>query len=155
MSEETNDAPTGEDVSLEQAEAAARQAGADADDREETAIAWAEVIETPALALNEETFRGQLGKAFEIELGQNDLAVTLEDVASLGRPADTLGEGAPGARSAFSLIFRGSEARAVLPEGFYRVRNEALGELEMCLQPVEAEDAEEGKWIPQFEAVFN
>jgi hypothetical protein len=147
----TDQEPKGENVSIEQVDEVARQAARDADDREEQAVDWAELIETPCLKLTEESFAGRVGQRFEIELGQRDAQVELKQVTHIGAGIE-LGAGAP-VRSRFSLVFRGYSARANLPEGIYRLRHEELGEFEVHLRPTQSMGDHEPN-NPHLEALF-
>ncbi len=153
MTDQTQE-PKGEDVSLEQVAEVAAQAAADADEREEQAIDWKEIIETPALSMTEETFAGRVGQRFEIELGQHDAQVELKEVNHLADGPD-LGADSRGAKTHFSLVFQGHTPRANLPEGIYRLRHEELGEFEIYLRPTlrETPDAQQ-PMTPHLEAVF-
>ena len=147
--------PQYENVTLEQVAEAAQQADADADEREEIAVDWNELIETPALAMTEEAFADRVAQRFEIELGLNDAQVELREVNHLGEAPD-LGEGAHGAKTHFSLVFRGYGPRANLPEGIYRLRHEELGELELYLRPTQRESTDpQQPESPHLEAVFS
>ena len=144
--------PKYENVPLEQVAEVAKQAAADADEREEVACNWTELIETPALKMTEETFADYVGQRFEIDLGQRSVQVVLEEVNRLGDAPD-LGEGAAGARTHFSLVFQGHSPRALLPEGIYRLCHEELGELELHLRPIQGHDAD--PTLPHLEAIFS
>lgn len=56
---------------------------------------------------------------------------------------------AEGARESFSVLFRADRER-ILPQGMYRLENEALGALEMFIVPLEP-DAEGAR----YEAIFS
>ncbi len=147
--------PAGENVSIEQVAEVARQAAADADDREEQAIDWSEVIEIPASKMTEETFSGRIGQRFEIELGVNDAQVELKTVTRLSDGID-LGAGAPAARPHYSVVFQGYGPRANLPEGIYRLRHEELGEFEVYLRPTQPATADaQDSMKPHLEATFS
>ncbi len=146
---------TGENVSLDQATEALKQAAADADDREEEAIDWSEVIEIPTSAMTEETFSDRIGQRFEIELGLHDAQVELKTVTRLSDGID-LGAGAPAARPHFSVVFQGHGPRANLPEGIYRLRHEDLGEFEVYLRPTQPAAADtQDATQPHLEATFS
>ncbi len=142
--------PEGGDVPIEQVEEVAKQAAADADDREEQEIDWTELIETPALKITEETFTDRVGQRFEIKLGQRDVQVELTRVNHLGEGI-ACGEGAP-TRSHFAVVFRGYTPRANLPEGIYRLSHEELEEFEVYLRPTQGAGDDPGS--PHLEAVF-
>lgn len=75
-------------------------------------------------------FAGCVGTAFDIDLGQNSLALTLAEARPLPE------SGFPGMRrSPFSLMFR-SGSQIVLPQKMYKLKNATLGSLEMFLVPV-------------------
>ncbi len=146
--------PAGENVSLEQAAEALQQAAADADDREDQAIDWNEVIEIPASKMTEETFSERVGQRFEIELGLHDAQVELKAVTRLNDGID-LGANAPGARPHFSVVFQGQGPRANLSEGIYRLRHEELGEFEIYLRPTQPANAgAQDATRPHLEATF-
>ena len=127
----------GKNVPLEKIAECASQAEADADDREEIACDWKELIETPAMAMTEETFAGRVGQRFVIALGQQDVQVEVKEVKHLGEAPD-LGGGGP-TRAPFSLLFKGHSPRALLPEGIYRLCHEEMGEFELHLRPAQRE----------------
>lgn len=141
-----------EKVTFAQAEAACKAAAEAADEREELAVNFGDLLDTPLSQLSQESFEPLVGQAFEIEMGIKDLMVDLKEVNSLGDAVKIEGESAP-VRAPFSVVFQGRSTRALLPAGFYRMRNPALGEFEIYLSVTEPEGHDENK--PLLEAVFN
>lgn len=77
-----------------------------------------------------QTFAGRAGETFNLALGDSDMPLTLTEASPL--PADPY----PGMlREPFALIFR-SSSPIVLPQRIYRLRNAALGALEIFLVPI-------------------
>ncbi|MFD9901590.1 DUF6916 family protein [Mesorhizobium sp. NPDC059025] len=75
-------------------------------------------------------FTGCVGSAFDIELGESSVALTLAEARPLPET------GFPGMRrSPFSLIFR-SGSQVVLPQKLYKLKNATLGQMEIFLVPV-------------------
>ncbi len=144
--------PKYERVTLEDADAACKAAAEAADEREDLLINFGDVMDTPLSKLSQESFEPLVGQAFEIEMGIKDLMVDLKEVNSLGKAIEIEGAGAP-VRAPFSVVFQGRSTRALLPEGFYRMRNPVLGEFEIYLSVTEPEGHDENK--PLLEAVFN
>lgn len=91
-----------------------------------------------------EQFAPRVGEGFDLDLGENGLAMTLVEVAPL--PVHVF----PGMmRAPFALLFRSASA-LVLPQRIYRLKNAALGSLDVFLVPV-ARDATG----TVYQAVFN
>lgn len=77
-----------------------------------------------------ETFAGRAGETFELTMGDNSLPLTLTEVTPL--PARPF----PGMmRAPFSLVFR-SSTQVVLPQRIYRLKNAAMGALDIFLVPI-------------------
>ncbi|MDR3508550.1 MAG: hypothetical protein P4L64_11680 [Caulobacteraceae bacterium] len=95
--------------------------------------------------LQTETFAPHVGEAFDIAMGEATTPLTLVQVRPLGAGAAIRGM----LRSPFSLLFR-SASLIVLPQRTYRLRNAALGALDIFLVPVGRD--REGV---VYEAVFN
>lgn len=94
--------------------------------------------------LQTENFAPRVGESFDMQLGETATPLTLVQVRPL--PAHPY----PGMlRAPFSLIFR-SASQVVLPQRIYRLKNEALGGLDIFLVAV-ARDREG----VVYEAVFN
>ncbi|HEV2507898.1 MAG TPA: hypothetical protein VGV39_32830 [Mesorhizobium sp.] len=75
-------------------------------------------------------FAGSVGSAFDIELGENSVALVLAEARPLPET------GFPGMRrSPFSLMFR-SGSQVVLPQKLYKLKNATLGQMEIFLVPV-------------------
>ncbi|MDX8450138.1 DUF6916 family protein [Mesorhizobium captivum] len=75
-------------------------------------------------------FAGCVGGAFDIDLGESSVSLTLSEARPLpenGFPAMR--------RSPFSLMFR-SGSQIVLPQKLYKLKNATLGKLEIFLVPV-------------------
>ena len=91
-----------------------------------------------------EHFAPRVGEGFDLDLGENGLAMTLVEAAPL--PVHVF----PGMmRAPFALLFR-SGSPLVLPQRIYRLKNAALGSLDVFLVPV-ARDAKG----TVYQAVFN
>ena len=88
-------------------------------------------------------FAACVNQNFEISTGDGPLAVKLSEARSLG----TMDRGA--AREPFSLTFRGP-AQLRLPQGIYEMSNAQLGEMEIFLVQIAADQNSS-----TFEAVFN
>jgi hypothetical protein len=90
-----------------------------------------------------EQFAQCLNQDFEIVLGAGPLVLQLSEARPTGThyPAGT--------REPFSLIFRGP-APLRLPQGIYRMKNAHLGEMELFLVQIAADQTSSS-----FEAVFN
>lgn len=150
----------GERVLLEDVLECVNQANADSDERDEMQVHWNDVIETPVKSFGTSTFQDRIGQRFELELGQYDAQLILIEVDDLGKGPDLSevapGDGAPGAQSQFRLIFRGMTRRALVTEGWYRLRGEGLGEFELYLSPAAREHYEDPlhPHAPHLEAVF-
>jgi hypothetical protein len=80
--------------------------------------------------LSRETFAVRANETFDLGLGESSMPVTLVEIQPLP-PHAYPGMG----RSPFSLVFR-SGSPVVLPQKVYRLKNAALGELDMFLVPV-------------------
>lgn len=97
--------------------------------------------------LTTDSFTAQAGTAFRLDLpagGAFDLTLV---------SATPLGEARRGGKvrdRAFSVLFLGPPAAAVLPQATYRLEHEALGGLEIFLVPV----GRDGDRV-RYEAVFN
>jgi hypothetical protein len=77
-----------------------------------------------------ETFAGRAGETFDLAMGESSLPLTLAEVTPL--PAQAF----PGMmRAPFSLIFR-STTPIVLPQRLYRMKNAAMGALDIFLVPI-------------------
>lgn len=77
-----------------------------------------------------ETFAGRAGETFDLTVGDSTVPLTLAEVTPL--PARPF----PGMmRAPFSLIFR-SSTPVVLPQRLYRLRNAAMGALDVFLVPI-------------------
>ncbi len=80
--------------------------------------------------LSREAFAGQANETFDLGLGESSMPVTLVEVQAL--PTHPY----PGMlRSPVSLVFR-SGSPVVLPQKVYRLKNPALGVVELFLVPV-------------------
>lgn len=80
-------------------------------------------------------FAGCVGSAFDIDLGESSMALTLSEARPLPE------SGFPGVRrSPFSLMFR-SGSPVVLPQKLYKLKNASLGSLEIFLVPVARDKA--------------
>ncbi len=91
-----------------------------------------------------EHFAGCVGTAFDIDMGESSLPLTLSEARPLPE------SGAPGVRrSPFSLMFR-SGSQIVLPQKLYKLKNATLGSLEIFLVPV----ARDKEGIV-YQAIFN
>jgi hypothetical protein len=89
-------------------------------------------------------FAGCVGNAFDIDMGESSLPLTLSETRPLPET------GFPGMRrSPFSLMFR-SGSQIVLPQKLYRLKNATLGNLEIFLVPV----ARDKEGIV-YQAIFN
>lgn len=89
-------------------------------------------------------FAGHVGSAFDIDLGESSMALTLAEA----RPLQD--NGFPGMRrSPFSLMFR-SGSQVVLPQKLYKLKNQILGQMEIFLVPV----ARDKEGIV-YQAIFN
>ncbi|MGN7774121.1 DUF6916 family protein [Phyllobacterium sp. 22552] len=75
-------------------------------------------------------FARSVGEGFEIEMGTGSLVFTLTEA----RPLPERGFSGM-TRAPFSLLFR-SESKIVLPQQIYRLKNAALGVLDIFLVPV-------------------
>lgn len=80
--------------------------------------------------LSLETFAGRANETFDLAMGESSMSVTLVEVQPLP-PHAFPGMG----RSPFSLVFR-SGSPVLLPQKVYRLKNAALGEVDMFLVPV-------------------
>ncbi|MER8375915.1 hypothetical protein [Mesorhizobium sp. M1406] len=91
-----------------------------------------------------EHFAGCVGSAFDLDMGESSLPMTLSEARPLPE------SGFPGIRrSPFSLMFR-SGSPIVLPQRLYKLKNATLGSLEMFLVPV----ARDKEGIV-YQAIFN
>lgn len=88
-------------------------------------------------------FAACVNQDFEVSTGDGPLIVQL----SQARPLGLMGRGA--ARESFSLTFRGP-AQLRLPQGIYKMSNAQLGEMEIFLVQIAADQSSS-----TFEAVFN
>lgn len=89
-------------------------------------------------------FASCVGSAFDIDMGQSSMALTLSEARPLPET------GFPGMkRSPFSLMFR-SGSPIVLPQKLYKLKNATLGSLEIFLVPV----AKDKEGIV-YQAIFN
>jgi hypothetical protein len=94
--------------------------------------------------LQTDNFAPRVGEAFDMQLGEAASALTLVQVRPL--PVHPY----PGMlRAPFSLLFR-SASQVVLPQRIYRLKNQAMGALDIFLVAV-ARDREG----VVYEAVFN
>ncbi|RUW46368.1 hypothetical protein EOA32_31775 [Mesorhizobium sp. M1A.F.Ca.ET.072.01.1.1] len=89
-------------------------------------------------------FAGCVGTAFDIELGESSMALTLAEARPLPETGFTGMR-----RSPFSLMFR-SGSQVVLPQKLYKLKNATLGKLEIFLVPV----ARDKEGIV-YQAIFN
>ncbi|SDP33644.1 hypothetical protein [Phyllobacterium sp. OV277] len=71
-----------------------------------------------------------VGEGFEIDMGNGSLVFTLTEARPLPERGFTGMR-----RSPFSLLFR-SESKVLLPQKIYRLKNAALGILDIFLVPV-------------------
>jgi len=77
-----------------------------------------------------EAFAGRAGETFDLTMGDSTVPLTLAEVTPL--PARPF----PGMmRAPFSLIFR-SSTPVVLPQQVYRLKNAAMGALDVFLVPI-------------------
>jgi hypothetical protein len=90
-----------------------------------------------------ETFRPLVGSTFTLVAGSETLALTLVG-------ATEFETGRPGVRRGFSLMFGGGTTARIFPQATYRLRHEALGELEIFIVPRTPAGGE-----PRYEATFN
>ena len=74
-------------------------------------------------------FSAALGQSFDLMAGEVSERLTLTEATPSGAPY------AEGAREPFSLLFKGT-TQTVLPQGIWRMRNAALGELDIFLVPI-------------------
>ena len=94
-------------------------------------------------AITIDTFRPLLHGAFTIHAGDaGTQRAELAEVRSVGEAPD-------GGREPFALLFRAAEADGVLPQATYRLENDQLGELEVFIVPVAAQDG-----AVDYEAIF-
>lgn len=94
--------------------------------------------------LSVQNFAGAANQEFEISIGETAMTVTLIEVKPLQQ------RGYPGMmREPFSLLFK-SASPVILPQKMYRMKNPAIGALDMFLVPI----AREGTAIV-YQAVFN
>ncbi|WP_448663966.1 DUF6916 family protein [Sphingomonas sp. CJ20] len=91
-----------------------------------------------------QTFAAAANQEFEVDMGTSALSVTLIEVKPLPMHR-FIGQ----TRDPFSLLFK-SRSSIILPQRTYRVKNPAIGELDMFLVPV----ARDGADIV-YQAVFN
>jgi hypothetical protein len=87
-------------------------------------------------------FAACLNQDFEIVLPEGELVVKLSEARQLGSRPESI-------REPFSLTFLGP-ANLRLPQGTYKMRNAALGEMEIFIVPIGADQTSSA-----FEAVFN
>jgi len=91
-----------------------------------------------------EQFAPHVGEGFDLDLGESGHAMTLVEASPL--PPQVF----PGMmRAPFALLFRSGSA-LVLPQRLYRLKNAALGSLDIFLVPV----ARDSRGI-LYQAVFN
>lgn len=90
-----------------------------------------------------ESFTPHLNQAFRLEVESQAVELELVEAAPVGR------EPGPGARSGFSLVFRGP-AEPFLEQRTYPLEHARLGRLELFLVPIAK--AEAGGFL--YEAVF-
>lgn len=88
------------------------------------------------------SFQPHIGSTFTLSAADGGLALALLSVTPLGHQRI-------GARTAFSLIFRGPAAPR-LPQRTYALTHAALGEQSIFLVPVSARDG-----ALEYEAIFN
>jgi hypothetical protein len=94
--------------------------------------------------LQTNAFAPRVGEAFDMVLGESSAPLTLAQVKPL--PVHNF----PGmVRSPFALIFR-SQSQVVFPQKIYRLKNAAMGMVDIFLVPIGRE--KEGV---VYEAVFN
>ncbi|MBU1345427.1 MAG: hypothetical protein KKA16_00580 [Alphaproteobacteria bacterium] len=94
--------------------------------------------------LSYQAFAGRSGETFDLAMGGSDMPLTLTEVAPIAA------QPYPGMlREPFALIFR-SASSVVLPQRIYRLKNAALGALDVFLVPV---GREPGGAV--YQAVFN
>lgn len=142
-----------QDVSLQQAEAACKEANEGADQRDEFSVDWKAILDVPSLQLSLDQFEHRIGQRFELELGQHDAQLELVEATPQGDPQQ-LPKGAP-ERPPFSLVFRGHSSRAAVPEGWYQLRHEEMGAFEIWLTPLSRDFGQANHQTAHLEAVFN
>jgi hypothetical protein len=91
------------------------------------------------------TFSPYVGQLFDVFGSDTDNAVCAFTLASL----TPLGNGMPGNREPFSLIFEGPDS-VKLPQGTYQLRNQMIGELPIFIVPI----SERGG-TRRYQAIFN
>lgn len=91
-----------------------------------------------------QNFAGAANQEFELGLGETSMSVTLIEVKPL-TPQPFPGQ----MRAPFSLLFK-SASPVILPQKIYKLRNSAIGSVDMFLVPV-AQDA--GAIV--YQAVYN
>jgi hypothetical protein len=89
-----------------------------------------------------EQFAACLNQDFEVVFSDGTLAVKLSEARPLGSRPESI-------REPFALTFVGP-ANLRLPQGTYKMRNATLGEMEIFLVPIGADQSSS-----TFEAVFN
>jgi hypothetical protein len=89
-----------------------------------------------------EEFAACLNQDFEIVFPDGKVVVKLSEARQLGSRPESI-------REPFSLTFRGP-ANLRLPQGTYKMRNPTLGEMEIFLVPIGADQTSR-----TYEAVFN
>lgn len=89
-----------------------------------------------------EQFAGCLNQNFEIVFPDGTLALKLSEARSLGKRPESI-------RGPFALTFL-SPRPLRLPQGIYKMRNATLGEMEIFLVQIAADQTSSS-----FEAVFN
>lgn len=145
-----------DDVPLDTVLEEAVQANKDADDRDEVAVEWSELIETGVLGITRETFLDRLNDRFRIDIGPYHVQLQLVEVERLADDAPDLGDGAPDSREHFRAVFRGASQRAALPEGIYRLEHPEIGQVELYLRPTwRPTPAGQPQDLPHLEATFN
>ena len=89
-----------------------------------------------------EQFAACLNQDFEIAMRAEPLVLQLSEARRLGSRPESV-------REPFSLVFRGP-AQLLLPQGIYKMSNAQLGEMEIFLVQIAADQTGSS-----FEAVFN
>jgi Domain of unknown function (DUF6916) len=81
-------------------------------------------------SLEESSFKDRLQETFTVEVGDGEVEMQLIEVTASSEKTQM-----PDRRRPFSIVFLAAGGE-VLPQSIYRVRNPALGEVEIFLVPL-------------------